>query len=167
MPSLAGASEGSCATEGRVSWRAMLGRYRTRQKYLSGGGGLVSTARDYARFGQMLLNAGDLEGTRLLRPETVREMTSNQLPPEALPMTLGGFPQPGLGFGLGMSVRLDTKSSKPDRAAGEYGWSGAASTYFWVAPKPELIVIVLQQVQPFNFGLQMTLKPAIYAAIAD
>src|SRR5262249_33523038 len=139
-------------------------RYRTRRTYLSGGGGLVSTARDYARFCQMLLNGGDLQGIRLLRPDTGREMTSNQLPPEALPMTLGGFPQPGLGFGLGISVRLEAKSSKPDRAAGEYGWSGAASTYFWVAPKPELVAIVLQQVQPFSFGLQMALRPAIYAA---
>jgi CubicO group peptidase (beta-lactamase class C family) len=142
-------------------------RYRTRPKFLSGGGGLVSTARDYARFCQMLLNGGELQGTRLLRPETVRAMTANQLPAEALPMTLGGFPQPGLGFGLGVSVRLDTKAPKPDPAAGEYGWSGAASTYFWVAPKPDLVVIVLQQVEPFSFGLQMALKPAIYAAVED
>jgi CubicO group peptidase (beta-lactamase class C family) len=142
-------------------------RYRTPRKYLSGGGGLVSTARDYSRFCQMLLNGGTLHGTRLLRPETVREMTTNQLPAEALPMTLGGFPQPGLGFGLGVSVRLEAKSPKRDPAANESGWSGAASTYFWVAPKPELVVIVLQQVEPFNFGLQMALKPAIYAAIEE
>jgi CubicO group peptidase (beta-lactamase class C family) len=142
-------------------------RYRTPRKYLSGGGGLVSTARDYARFCQMLLNGGHLHGTRLLRAETVREMTSNQLPAEALPMTLGGFPQPGLGFGLGVSVRLEAKAPKPDPGAGEYGWSGAASTYFWVAPKSELVVIVLQQVEPFDFGLQLALKPAIYAALEE
>src|SRR5262249_50521109 len=102
---------------------------------------------------------------RLLRPETVREMTTNQLPASALPMTLGGFTVPGLGFGLGVSVRLDAKTPQPDPAAGEFGWSGAASTYFWVAPKAELIVIVLQQVEPFSIGLQMELAPAIYAAI--
>jgi CubicO group peptidase (beta-lactamase class C family) len=62
-------------------------------------------------------------------------------------------------------VRLDSKSSKPDPAAGEYGWSGAASSYFWVAPKEDLIVIILQQVEPFNIHLQASLKPAIYAAI--
>jgi CubicO group peptidase (beta-lactamase class C family) len=139
-------------------------RYRVRRRFLSGGGGLVSSARDYARFCQMLLNGGELQGTRLLRPQAVREMTANQLPAEALPMTLGGFPQPGLGFGLGVSVRLEPK---PDRAAGEYGWSGAASTYFWVAPKEELVVIVLQQLEPFNFGLQMAIKPAVYAAIEE
>jgi CubicO group peptidase (beta-lactamase class C family) len=140
-------------------------RYRNRHKFLSAGGGLVSTARDYARFCQMLLNGGSLEGRRLLRPETVQEMTTNQLPGEALPMTLGGMAVPGLGFGLGVSVRLDTQSSKPDPASGEYGWSGAASTFFWIAPKEELIVIVLQQIEPISLQLQMSLKPAIYAAI--
>ena len=140
-------------------------RYRARRKYLSGGGGLVSTARDYARFCQMLLNGGELQGVRLLRSATVKEMTRNQLPSEALPMRLGGFPLPGTGFGLGVSVRLDTKSSTPDPAAGEFGWNGAASTYFWVAPNSEMVVIVLQQVEPYNFALQMALQPAIYAAI--
>jgi CubicO group peptidase (beta-lactamase class C family) len=140
-------------------------RYRTRRKYLSGGGGLVSTARDYARFCQMLLNGGQLDGVRLLRPETAKQMTSNQLPIEALPMKLNGFPLPGMGFGLGVSVRLDTRSSKPDHAAGEFGWNGAASTYFWVAPQSEMVVIVLQQVQPYNFTLQLALQSAIYAAI--
>ena len=140
-------------------------RYRTRRKYLSGGGGLVSTARDYARFCQMLLNGGELQGVRLLQSETVKEMTRNQLPIEALPMRLGGFPLPGTGFGLGVSVRLDTKSSTPDPAAGEFGWNGAASTYFWVAPNSEMVVIVLQQVEPYNFALQMALQPTIYAAI--
>jgi CubicO group peptidase (beta-lactamase class C family) len=140
-------------------------RYRTRRKYLSGGGGLVSTARDYARFCQMLLNGGELQGVRLLRSATVKEMTRNQLPSEALPMRLGGFPVPGMGFGLGVSVRLDTKSATPDPAAGEFGWNGAASTYFWIAPKSEMVVIVLQQVQPYNFALQLALQPTIYAAI--
>jgi CubicO group peptidase (beta-lactamase class C family) len=142
-------------------------RYRTRRKYLSGGGGLVSTARDYARFCQMLLNGGELYGVRLLRSETVKEMTSNQLPMEALPMKLNGFPLPGLGFGFGVSVRLDTAASKPDAAAGEFGWSGAASTYFWVAPKSEMVVVILQQVQPYNLALRLALQPAIYGAIEN
>jgi CubicO group peptidase (beta-lactamase class C family) len=143
------------------------GRYRVRPKYLSGGGGLVSTARDYARFCQMLLNGGELQGARLLRRETVREMTTNQLPPEALPMTLGGFRQPGLGFGLGVSVRMDTEASRPGPASGEYSWSGAASTYFWVAPRSEMFVVVLQQVVPFDVGLQLALRPAVYGAVQD
>jgi CubicO group peptidase (beta-lactamase class C family) len=144
---------------------AATSRFRGRPTFLSGGGGLVSTAYDYWRFCQMLLNGGELQGARILRPETVQEMVSNQLPPEALPMDLGGFKVPGLGFGLGVSVKLDTKSQSVDRTAGEFGWSGAASTFFWVAPKLKLVAIVLQQVEPLNIGLQFTLKPTIYAAI--
>jgi CubicO group peptidase (beta-lactamase class C family) len=113
----------------------------------------------------MLLNGGELLGVRLLRPESVRQMTTNQLPTEALPMNLGGFRVPGMGFGLGVSVLMNDGSGKPN--AGEIGWSGAASTFFWVAPKSELIVIVLQQVQPLSINLQTSLKPAIYAAIQD
>lgn len=142
--------------------------FRTRPRLLSGGGGLVSTARDYLRFSQMLLNGGELDGVRLLRPETVREMTTNQLPADALPISFfRGFSMPGYGVGLGMMVRLDTKSPTPDPAAGEYSWSGAASTFFSVAPGSDVIVIVLQQVEPINLGILLAVKPTIYAAIAD
>ena len=143
--------------------------FRKKPKFLSGGGGdssggggLVSTARDYLRFAQMLLNGGELEGKRLLRAETVRAMTTNQLPPEALPMKVGGTPLMGVGFGLGVGVRL---ADKPDTAAGEYSWGGAADTAFWIAPQSELVVIVLQQVQPATSELQLALRPVIYAAI--
>jgi CubicO group peptidase (beta-lactamase class C family) len=149
----------------RVSDAPATSRYRKKPKYLSGGGGLVSTARDYLRFAQMLLNGGEFQGTRLLRADTVRDMTTNQLPAEAMPMTLGRIPLANTGFGLGVSVRLDPKTSEPDPAAGEYGWSGAASTYFWIAPKSEMIVVVLQQLEPFNFELQMAVKPVVYEAI--
>jgi len=141
-------------------------RYRKQPKFFSGGGGLVSTARDYCRFCQMLLNGGALDGTRLLRPETVAEMTSNQLPKEAMPVRLGGFPVPGHGFGLGVMVRLQSPSG-PALPDGEYSWSGAASTYFWVTPKPQLIVIILQHIEPIDISLQLSLKPLIYSAIAD
>ena len=141
-------------------------RFRKHPRYLSGGGGLVSTARDYARFCQMLLNGGELDGTRILRPDTVAEMTSNQLPSEAMPLSLGGFPLRGFGFGLGVMMRLADKT-KPAASDGEYSWSGSSSTYFWVAPKPGLIVVILQQVEPMDLTLQLQLKPAIYAAIAD
>jgi CubicO group peptidase (beta-lactamase class C family) len=140
-------------------------RYRKKRKYLSGGGGLVSTARDYARFCQMLLNGGELQGVRLLRPETATAMTTNQLPPDALPMKLNGFALPGMGFGLGVSIRLDGKSTKPDPSAGEFGWNGFASTYFWVAPKSEMIVVVMQQLLPYNVALQLARQRATYAAI--
>lgn len=133
-----------------------------RPRLLSGGGGLLSTARDYARFCQMLLQDGEFQGKRLLRAETVKEMTHNQLPAEALPMSLDGAPIPGLDFGLGFAIRPDQGKS-----AGEYSWSGAASTFFWIAPKEDLFVIVLQQVMPLTIKLQQTLKPLIYSAIDD
>src|SRR5262249_44193080 len=73
-----------------IDWGGVTSRYRKPPRFLSGGGGLVSTARDYSRFCQMLLNGGELEATRLLRPETVQVMTANQLPSAAMPMSLGG-----------------------------------------------------------------------------
>ena len=142
--------------------------YRTKPKMLSGGGGLVSTVRDYARFCQMLLSGGELNGVRLLRAQTVREMTRNQLPPEALPMAVMGAPLPGTGFGLGVSVLLDSANAEPaGPSAGEYGWSGALSTNFWIAPKSEVFTIVMQQLEPFSFELPLALKPVIYAAIEE
>ncbi|HET6326526.1 MAG TPA: serine hydrolase domain-containing protein [Planctomycetaceae bacterium] len=141
-------------------------RYRKQPRFFSGGGGLLSTARDYCRFCQMLLNGGELDGVRLLRPDTVAQMTSNQLPKEAMPIRLGGFPLSGHGFGLGVMVRQQGPSG-PARADGEYSWSGAASTYFWVVPKPQLIIIILQQIEPLDISLQLQLKPVIYSAISD
>ena len=91
--------------------------------FLSGGGGLVSTARDYARFCQMMLNGGELDGTRILKAETVAEMTKNQLPAEALPMTMPSptaAPDKSLGFGLGFGVRTSASASDPGVILGEY-----------------------------------------------
>jgi CubicO group peptidase (beta-lactamase class C family) len=130
---------------------------------LSGGGGLVSTARDYARFCQMLLNGGELDGHRLLKTETVRLMTSNQLPAEAMPLNLLGLRMEGVGFGLGFSVRV---AASPTEPAGEFGWGGAASTHFWISPKDDLFVIALQQFQPINPVL-LRLKPIVYEALVE
>jgi CubicO group peptidase (beta-lactamase class C family) len=141
-------------------------RYRTRPKRLSGGGGLVSTARDYLRFCQMLVQGGDLQGTRLLRPETVQQMTTNQLPKEALPLRILDIPMPGVGFGLGFSVRLADVNPVLG-VPGEFGWGGAASTHFWIAPKQELVVIVLQQYMPFTPRLETALKPILYEALKN
>lgn len=141
-------------------------RYRRPRPSFSGGGGLVSTARDYARFCQMLLNGGELGDARILRQHTVAQMTSNQLPAEALPLVLSGFPLRGFGFGLGVLIRLGDKT-RPSLADREYSWSGAASTFFWVDPKPQLVVVILQQVEPLDLSLQMQLKPVLYSAIAD
>jgi CubicO group peptidase (beta-lactamase class C family) len=131
-------------------------RYLEKPTLFSGGGGLVSTAADYLRFCQMLLNKGRLDGRRLLRPETVDMMTSDQLPEG---VTRG----PGEGFGLGFSVR--TKDGK--RPRGEYGWGGMASTHFWISPKDELIVVALSQRMPYSSQLENAVKPRVYEAIVN
>lgn len=130
----------------------------------SGGGGLVSTARDYLRFCQMMLNKGELNGERLLMPETVEAMTSNQLPTQAYPMRMGGRPREGVGFGLGFSVAVEPPDGSP---VGVYGWGGMASTHFWVSPQDDLAVVVLSQHVPFSFQLENAVKPLIYDAIVD
>ena len=134
--------------------------------YFSGSGGLVSTAQDYLRFCQMLLNGGELQGRRLLRAETVRRMMTNQLPPEALPMAVNGikFPQ-DYGYGLGTGVWM-SKTPDTDPKEGEISWTGGASTYFWAAPKPQLVVIVMQQLVPIDISL-MKVHPLALAALQD
>jgi CubicO group peptidase (beta-lactamase class C family) len=141
-------------------------RFRNRPRLLSGGGGLVSTARDYLRFCQMLVNGGELQGTRLLRAETVQQMASNQLPAEAMPLSLV-MPRPGLGFGLGFSVRVAKSILDPAAIPGEYGWGGAASTHFWISPRHGLIVLALQQFMPYTSRLEASLKPIVYDSITD
>lgn len=141
--------------------------YRSRPAFISGGGGLVSTARDYARFCQMFVNGGELYGKRLLKQETVELMTRNHLPESAIPIAFGPIKLNGVGFGLGFSVRVQNTLFVPARALGEYGWSGAASTHFWIAPHDELLVIALQQYMPFSPVLEMTVKPLVYDAVTD
>jgi CubicO group peptidase (beta-lactamase class C family) len=131
-------------------------RYLTKPVMFSGGGGLVSTSRDYMRFCQMLLNEGQLDGTRLLRAETVEMMTSNQLPDGVYRNIRGGF-------GLGFSVQM-VKGKSP---IGEYGWGGMASTHFWISPRDELAVVALSQRIPYSGQLENAIKPIIYDSIID
>jgi CubicO group peptidase (beta-lactamase class C family) len=130
--------------------------YLNEPSLLSGGGGLVSTARDYMRFCQMLLNKGQLDGKRLLRSKTVEMMTSNQLSDS---VKRGK----GLGFGLGFSIQLEGDKFPQ----GEYGWGGAASTHFWISPKDDLAVIALSQYQPFSLQLQNAVKSIIYDSLPN
>ena len=141
-------------------------RYREQPKLLSGGGGLVSTARDYMRFCQMLQRGGKLAEQRLLRAETVQLMTRNHIPESALPIGLGDRRQ-GAGFGLGFEVRLKKSESRPASLIGEYRWGGAASTHFWLAPQQEIAVVALQQHMPFTDRLERAIKPIVYGAMID
>jgi CubicO group peptidase (beta-lactamase class C family) len=150
----------------RVTDAPHSSRYRSESRVLSGGGGLVSTARDYIRFCQMLLGKGELDGRRLLRQETVQMMTKNQLPEQAYPINLGGT-RAGIGFGLGFAVVVEKTNFSRRSHIGEYGWGGAASTHFWISPKDDLAVVVLTQLMPFTFQMEHAVKPLVYDAILD
>ncbi len=142
-------------------------------KFLSGGGGLVSTAADYLRFCRMLLGGGELDGVRLLGPRTIELMTRNHLPGgcDLKKLARGRFSETsyeGVGFGLGFSVTLDLVAAQSVGSTGEYAWGGAASTAFWIDPAEDLIVIFLTQHLPsWSFNFRGQLKAIIYPAIVD
>jgi CubicO group peptidase (beta-lactamase class C family) len=131
-----------------------LGKDKPRRE--SGGGGLVSTASDYMNFCTLLKNKGIFRGRQLLQEASIAEMTKNQL-------KAGDTLFKGIGFGLGFSVQLDEWGIYGHK--GDYGWSGAASTHFFISPKENLAVIILSQKQPFSDTLLRELKPIIYASI--
>ncbi|MFN8474595.1 MAG: serine hydrolase domain-containing protein [Anaerolineae bacterium] len=138
---------------------------------LSGGGGLVSTAADYLRFCQMLLNKGELDGIRLLGRKTVELMTMNHLP-EALmpPVSLPGtevFTR-GHGFGLGFAVMVDVVRAAIVGSVGSYWWNGAYETIFWVDPVENLIAVFLTQfTPPMLYPLRRDVRVATYQAIVE
>jgi CubicO group peptidase (beta-lactamase class C family) len=141
--------------------------------FISGGGGLCSTAADYLTFCRALLNRGELDGVRLIGPKTLALMTSNHLP--------GGLDLPGLsrslfseatyngiGFGLGFSVTMNPALTLIPGSAGEYSWGGAATTSFWIDPAEELIAIFMTQVLPSSaYPLRRELRTLVYSAITD
>jgi CubicO group peptidase (beta-lactamase class C family) len=133
-----------------------------KSQYYSGGAGLVTTLGDYARFLQMLLGGGELDGRRLLKAETVAAMTRNQVGELAL-----AIPNHGDKFGLGFGVA--TPASKPAEVAsiGSYSWGGIFYTYFLVDPEKELIAICATQIFPFDhLTLHDDFKRAVYSALS-
>jgi CubicO group peptidase (beta-lactamase class C family) len=137
---------------------------RVVQKWESGGGGMVSTAMDYARFLQMLLNGGTLDGKRILSPKTVAYMSSDHLGSAIAP---GPYYLPGAGFtfGLGFAVRKDAGVSPYPGSAGELNWGGAGGTYFWVDPKEDMFVVFMMQSPKQRVYYRGLLKDMIYAAV--
>jgi CubicO group peptidase (beta-lactamase class C family) len=114
----------------------------------SGGGGLVSTITDYARFAQMLLNGGELAGERILSPEAVKLMTANHLPDWMLGAGFGVGHQtirPGFGYGFDGAVFTDPAAAGIPVGEGTYQWDGAAGTWFWVDPKNDLLFVGMIQ----------------------
>lgn len=142
------------------------GDYLNRPALISGGGGLVSTGRDYMRFLMMIANGGEFQGKRYLKPETVTLMTSNQLSKAVGWIKFGTEVRTGVGFGFGFCVREEMSDWDPQGHVGEYGWGGAASTHYWVSPADDdLIVVTLEQVMPYSFMTEFKLKGLIYDAI--
>ena len=131
----------------------------------SGGGGLVSTARDYMRFLTMIQRGGKLDGHRILRARTVKLMSTNLLPAPAFPIYFGKEKRFGTGFGLGFCVCTEVTSWDPSAHVGEFGWDGAASTHYWISPADNLIVITLEQVMPYEWDTERGVKKIIYDAI--
>lgn len=115
-------------------------------KFLSGGGGLFSTADDYMIFLQMLLNGGEYNGVRLLKKETVEAMTRNNIKDEILQSE--EWDLPGRGFGLGFAVQMDQSDSTV--SIGTYEWSGAFNTFFWIDPAEQMACILMTQFTPFS-----------------
>src|SRR5712692_6015623 len=139
------------------------GRSRGAKRYFSGAGGLASTAQDYFRFCQMLLNGGQAGGTRFLSRKTVDLMTSNHIGNLPLWSSLAGYR-----FGLGFRVLTDLGESANLGSLGSYGWGGAFGTYFWIDPKEEMIGILMIQVRPYNhLNIRQEFQTLAMQAIAD
>lgn len=135
--------------------------------FLRGGLGLFSTIGDFANFAQMLLNGGRLDGARIVGRKTLELMHANHLPTELLPWQLLGRDNPGLGFGLGSRVMMDVAASAGPGSVGEYGWAGAAKTYYWVDPAENLVGLFMSQ---YMTGVELpdrAMRSLTYQAIDD
>jgi CubicO group peptidase (beta-lactamase class C family) len=162
--------------DGKAARFDALGKVADAQpRFLSGGGGLISTAADYHKFTQLLLDrpgspAGESEGVRLLGPRTVGYMTRNHLPGgadlETFGRPLAGTPFRGIGFGLGFAVVIDAAAGKTICSEGEYSWGGAASTAFWVDRAEELTVSFFTQLLPSSaYRIRPQLRQLVYQAL--
>jgi CubicO group peptidase (beta-lactamase class C family) len=137
---------------------------KEKPRFESGGGGMVSTATDYARFLQMLLNGGRLDGVRLLSRKTIEYMTADHLGP------ITGAPDlliPGYGFGLGFAVRLQAGIAQVPGSIGQYFWGGLAGTTFWVDPTEEMFALMLIQAPGQREYYRVLFRDMVYAAFDD
>ena len=141
----------------------------------SGGGGAVSTAADYLRFCQMLLNGGELDGVRLLAPKTVAHMASDHLPPDvaygettrARFGALAPVPEMGYGFGLGFAVRKEQGRSPVPGSVGEFFWGGVTGTYFWIDPQEQMAIVLMLQAPDQRLHYRYLTRQLVYAALTN
>ncbi len=136
----------------------------------SGGGGMVSTAADYLRFTRMVLNGGELDGVRILSPQTLKSMHSDHLGADLIRASkvpgasTGYLPGPGFGFGLGYAVRMTDGEGANAGNVGEINWGGAGGTYFWIDPKTNLIAIWMMQAPGQRVHYRHIFKNMVYGA---
>jgi CubicO group peptidase (beta-lactamase class C family) len=153
--------------------RPPMRNVREAARWHSGGGGAVSTASDYLRFCQMLLNGGELDGVRLLAPKTIAHMASDHLPPgvaygeTARPRfgALAPVPEMGYGFGLGFAVRTAPGRSPVPGSVGEFFWGGVTGTYFWIDPQEQLIAVLMLAAPDQRLHYRYLSRQLVYAAL--
>jgi len=140
----------------------------------SGGGGMVSTAADYARFLQMLANGGQLDGVRLISRKTIDLMTANALPPDVKMgadmyrfAALEPSARMGQGFGLGFAVRTDVGRNPLPGTPGDYYWGGAYGTYFWHDPRERLFVVYMMQSPVARLRYRYLMRDLVYQAMVN
>jgi len=139
----------------------------------SGGGGLVSTTDDYLRFCRMLLQGGVLDGVRLLAPKTLELMTANHLPggKDIHSLSRSMFSEStyaGVGFGLGFATTLNPALTLLPGSAGDFFWGGMASTYFWIDPREDMIVLFMSQLIPSStYPVRRELRTLVYSALVN
>ena len=164
MPAYSRGADGKLQAMSPLLWP----EYTAEGRLLSGGGGLLSTASDYLRFAQMLLNGGELDGQRVLKRETVALMLQNHLPPGLTPITITRDWPPGRsGFGYGGAVRVDSNSAVPG-SPGMFRWAGYGTTFFWIDPKADLIAMIWTQYLPVteHWSLDSQFQRLVYAAVS-
>ena len=138
--------------------------------FFSGGGGLVSTASDYFRFCQMLLNGGELDGVRLLGRKTVELMTACQAPARQSPGDSSSYPErfptgPGFGMALGVATLVNVAASGKPGSPGRFTWGGAAGTRFWVDPHEDLLAVYMVQTLPGWWRAPDLFEVLVYQAL--
>jgi CubicO group peptidase (beta-lactamase class C family) len=146
--------------------------YTAEPQMPSGGGGMVSTAADYYRFAQMLLNGGELDGKRILAPATVKLMTSNHVPAELLTGQFGigqMAMRPGFGYGYNCAVVFDPPEANLPEGKGTFFWDGAAGTWFWVDPTNDVVFIgmIQRMLGPASPNLEFESRAVVYGALVD
>ena len=139
--------------------------FTERPVLIEGGVGLVASTMDFLRFSQMFLNGGELDGRRVLQPETVAMMTVNRVPDALLPLSPRSL---GRGWGLGFSIVIDPREFSYPMNDGEFWWDGSAGTRFWIDPVEDMVTIVMAQLSPARGeGFREDFKTGVYDAIIE